>query len=157
MGEKSGRFESPEAFEDQDRFTASWNGGANPVKDIFLRIKAVLLERPGTRLDFHGRPGVSYSLRASRVTGASIRLFALVDVVDDDPENRWLSVCFYADAVTDPEGRGNLIPGGILGQDGQCFDVFGADASLLRYLELRISEAYRHAGDVLSSNGEREK
>ncbi len=140
-------FESPQAGEDLRRFIASWNGGKNPVKDVFLRTKAVLLEFPETRLDFHCRPGVSYSLRASSVAGTSSRLFALVDVVDDDPENRWLSVCFYADAVTDPDEKGNLIPGGILGEDGHCFDVFDEDASLLPYLEARIREAHEHAGE----------
>jgi len=50
-------------------------------------------------------------------------------------------VCFYADAVSDPEGLGNLIPGGIMGNDGYCFDVFEQNASLLQYLEERIREA----------------
>jgi len=144
---KGREFESPEVLEELERFIESWSDGGNEVKDSFLRIKTILLEFPGTTLDFHCRPGVSYSLRASKVIGKSSRLFALVDVVDDDPEERWLSVCFYADAVTDPEGEGNPIPGGILGRDGHCFDVSGEDAALLPYLEARIREAYEHAGD----------
>jgi len=141
-------FEAPEVLEELERFIDSWSGGEKAVKDIFLKIKTAILEYPETRLDFHCRPGVSYSLRASRVIGKSSRLFALVDVVDDDPENRWLSVCFYADAVTDPGGMGNMIPAGILGEDGQCFDVFEEDASLLPYLEARIREAHGHAGET---------
>jgi len=77
--------------------------------------------------------------------------------VDDDPENRWLSVCFYADTVTDPESLGNLVPEGIMGENGYCFDVFEEDSSLFEYLEERIREACKHAGDTLSSNGERER
>ena len=140
------RFASPETLEDLKGFIVSWTGDGNAAKDIFLKIKKVLFEHSETRLEFHCRPGVSYSLRAARVIGTSSRLFALVDVVDDDPADRWLSVCFYADAVSDPEGKGNRIPGGILGEDGHCFDVFDEDGPLLPYLEARISEAYQHAG-----------
>jgi hypothetical protein len=123
-------------------FLDTWNGGESRVRASFLWLKSVFLKLDGTRLDFLARPGVSYSLRAWVFRGGEERLFTLVDVIDDDPENRWLSVCFYAEAVSDPKGLGNLIPGGILGNDGYCFDVFEEDVSLLGYLEARIREAF---------------
>ncbi len=56
-----------------------------------------------------------------------------MDIVEDI-EGRWLSVCFYADTVADPDEKGNLVPKGLLGEDGYCFDVDGADLDLEEYL-----------------------
>ena len=64
----------------------------------------------------------------------------MVDVIDDDPADRWLSVCFFGDTITDPVGMGDLVPGGLLGQDGHCFDVEAV--SMLDYVKERIQEAY---------------
>ncbi|MFZ5563507.1 MAG: hypothetical protein ACOZBW_05595, partial [Thermodesulfobacteriota bacterium] len=72
-------------------------------------------------------------------------LFAVVDVIDDDPGNRWLSVCFYGETITDPDERGGLIPGGLLGEDGYCFDMDEADDALTTYLQKRMDEAYSAA------------
>jgi hypothetical protein len=68
-----------------------------------------------------------------------------MDVIDDDPENRWLSVCFYPDMITDPEEKGVLIPLGLLGEDGYCFDLEEWDADYLQYLETRLNEAREKA------------
>jgi hypothetical protein len=68
-------------------------------------------------------------------------LFAIVDVIDDEPSERWLSVCFYEDMITDPDGRGELIPGGLSGQDGYCFDMYENDEELAAYLLDRLQEA----------------
>jgi hypothetical protein len=89
---------------------------------------------------------VSYSLRASRPGGdgageEGLALFALVDVIDDDPDRRWLSVCFYESLISDPDGLGELIPGGILGEDGYCFNLEAEDPELLTYLRARLDEA----------------
>ncbi|MBW2683786.1 MAG: hypothetical protein JRC69_09555, partial [Deltaproteobacteria bacterium] len=63
------------------------------------------------------------------------------DVIDDDPAERWLSVCFYGDMIADPEQRGEVIPGGLAGSDGYCFDMFEDDKELADYLVDRLVEA----------------
>jgi hypothetical protein len=68
-----------------------------------------------------------------------------MDVIDDDPDSRWLSVCFYPDMITDPEERGNIIPLGLLGEDGYCFDYDEWNEEFLRYLETRLDEAHENA------------
>lgn len=68
----------------------------------------------------------------------------MVDVIEDDP--RWLSVCFYEEMVTDPEERGDSVPGGLLGEDGICFDVDAFDETLLSYIKQRITEASQAGG-----------
>ena len=45
----------------------------------------------------------------------------MVDIIDDDPADRWLSVCFYDELVDDPKGLGDEVPGGLLGEDAKCF------------------------------------
>jgi hypothetical protein len=44
--------------------------------------------------------------------------------------------------VTDPESRGDSVPGGLLGEDGLCFDVESDSEEMLDYLKLRIIEAH---------------
>ena len=69
----------------------------------------------------------------------------MLDVIDDDPGHRWLSVCFYGDMITDPDELGDLIPGGLLGSDGYCFDISEEDDALREYVGVRIQEAYEEA------------
>ena len=69
----------------------------------------------------------------------------MADVIDDDPKERWLSVCFYGDMVTDPEERGDLIPEGLLGDDGYCFDLDEYDEEGLNYILARLTEAHAKA------------
>ena len=141
--EKNG-FASEKAFAEMMEILDSWQDDQQKIKQSFLIIKNMLLERRNTSLDFKSRPGVSYSLRASfkNMNHKKRSLFALVDIIDDDPENRWLSVCFYVETITDPELIGNLIPQGILGEDGYCFDLDAFDEFLLAYIEERVDEAY---------------
>lgn len=94
-------------------------------------------------LNFKSRPGVTYSLRARHLNQLGKPLFAMIDVIDDEP--RWLSVCFYDQMVTDPEDRGDWVPGGLLGEDGLCFDIEGESEELLAYLKKRIIEAHNAA------------
>jgi hypothetical protein len=98
----------------------------------------------GVSFDFYPRPGVSYSLRAKHESQEDRPLFMLIDVIDD-PDARWLSVCFYGSTVADPGELGNLIPQGILGEDGYCFDLEEYDEKFLEYLCLRIDEAHAYA------------
>lgn len=91
-------------------FLETWTTDPNNAKDAFVRFKDFLLTTPDVRFDFKARPGVSYSLRAANAKNDERPLFVLVDVVDDEPEARWLSVCFYADMVNDPNELGDFVP-----------------------------------------------
>jgi hypothetical protein len=71
----------------------------------------------------------------------------MIDVIDDDPGQRWLSVCFYGDMIEDPAELGDLIPEGLLGADGYCFDITESDDQVQDYVSERIREAYVKAGN----------
>jgi hypothetical protein len=123
-----------------ESFVRDWPASYSAGKDGFVALWQQVQGFSGAALEFHARPGVSYSLRGIWRDRASRPLFVMVDVIDDDP--RWLSVCFYGEDVTDPEQRGDLVPGGLLGEDGLCFDIDEADPSVLDYVRQRIDEAY---------------
>lgn len=126
----------------------AWTEDPGSVKKAFLELHDALLRRPHTFSHFVSRPAISYSLRVGIREGVSRYtrpLFALVDIVDGAPGERWLSVCFYADMVTDPENLGNLVPRGLLGEDGHCFDLTAYDKEVLGYLMERIEETYKKA------------
>ena len=65
----------------------------------------------------------------------------LVDVVDDEPEARWLSVCFYADMVNDPEELGDFVPSGLMGKDACCLNLEEDDPAMRDYILARLGEA----------------
>ncbi len=102
-------------------FIDGWTTDASGVKPLFTAMCRTLEAMPGVRVEYKGRPGVSHSLRG--LVQGERPLFVLVDVIDDDPQNRWLSVCFYADLVSDPDEKGDVVPGGLMGEDARCFDV----------------------------------
>ena len=124
-------------------FLQEWNTDTLGVKPVFEACHATLAALPGVTLEFKGRPGVSYSLRAKHAAQSKRPLFVLVDVIDDDPTARWLSVCFYANLVTDPQERGDVVPGGLMGEDACCFDVEDPEAG--EYLLARLQEAHAAA------------
>jgi hypothetical protein len=126
-----------------ETFVQEWPSSSAPARDIFLLFLKQLQGLADSRLEFHARPGVSYSLRGVRQERTVRPLFVMVDVIDDEP--RWLSVCFYGQAITDPEQRGDFVPGGLLGEDGHCFDIEGTDSSLVAYVQGRIVEAHAAA------------
>ena len=113
-----------------------------PAKDVFFKLKELILDFEDVEIDFVERQGISYSLRAKHKKQATRKLFVMVDVIDDNPENRWLSICFYGDMITDPEEKGDLIPGGLLGEDGYCFDLDDFSEQEVNYIVDRIKEAY---------------
>lgn len=129
---------------DIDAFLRDWTHDPGGLADSFARLRQWLSDVPGTVLELVVRPGVSASLRAGPGRGANRPLYALVDVIED-VGGRFLSVCFYADAVTDPDGLGNLVPLGLLGEDGYCFDLDGPDEALMDCLRRRVAEAARPA------------
>ena len=120
----------------------SWTNDPQNNKGVFFKLRDNLIKKEGAIPSFKSRPGVSYSFRASLDKQGENRLFVMVDIIDDDPEGRWLSVCFYGEMITDPDEVGNLIPKGLLGEDGYCFDIYEYDESKVSYVEQRIDEAY---------------
>lgn len=140
------KFASQQEFVELMALMEDWKDGAEKIKTVFLEIKYRLQKKDDTIFNFKSRPGVSYSLRAclNNQNHEKKRLFALVDIIDDDPQNRWLSVCFYTEMVTDPEEIGNLVPEGILGDDGYCFDLYEFDPALIAYVRQRVDEAYQY-------------
>ena len=123
-------------------FIEEWKAPAEQKsnKDTFLRFKDYLANLEGVTLDFVARPGVTYSLRAAHSAQTDKDLFVMVDVIED--AERWLSVCFYGEMITDPEGRGDMVPGGLLGEDATCFDLETVDEGLIDYIEGRLTEAH---------------
>ncbi len=132
-------------LQELERFIEGWEDYSRKIKKSFVRLKDHLGEKEDLAFVFKARPGVSYSLRARHTLQKERELFVIMDVIDDDPENRWLSVCFYPDMISDHEERGILIPFGLLGEDGYCFDFEEWDEEYLRYLLARIDEAHDNA------------
>lgn len=118
-----------------------WTTDNNGMKVAFTEIIQLLESLDGLIYSFKSRPGISHSLRAN-VDNGEEKILTLLDVIDDDPENRWISICFYAETITDPDEEGDLIPGGLLGEDGYCFDLFENDDDSVTYIKDRITEAY---------------
>jgi hypothetical protein len=113
------------------------------MKGAFIRLKQRMSGKKHVTFTFISRPGVSYSLRASmgNLGKGGRPLFVMIDIIDDDSENRWLSVCFYADMIEDPDEKGDFVPEGLLGEDGYCFDLYEHDEDMILYIEQRIDEA----------------
>ncbi len=123
-------------------FITNWKTHSLDMKNGFIMLIDSLKDKAGIEFDFVERPGVSYSLRPKHNHQKDRNLFAMMDVIDDNPEERWLSICFYEDMITDPEGMGELIPEGLSGSDGYCFDLYDHDEEELNYLKKRLEEAY---------------
>ena len=125
-------------------FMDAWLDDSLGTKPIFHDLLGNLLEKENVNIEFFGRPGISYSFRGTHEGQNDRPLFVMIDVIDDDPKARWFSVCFYGDAIEDPDERGDLIPEGLLGSDGYCFDIIESDEPLKKYVCERIQEAYEN-------------
>lgn len=132
-------------------FIAGWQKDELGTRDAFVHLGDLLLKKEHSLVSFQARPGITYSLRG-HISAAQKKegpLYAMVDVIDDDPDQRWLSICFYGERISDPEERGDFVPGGLLGQDALCFDYDGQDEELLGYIARRIAEAYQATQDLV--------
>ncbi len=127
-------------------FIEQWKEDPLNVRQAFIKWRDYFLSVPKLRLEFNARPGISYSLRAVPASQAEPSPLVLVDVVDDEPSSRWLSVCFYADMVSDPEEIGDFVPSGLLGKDALCFNYDTDDPGLRDYIAARLKEAVRASG-----------
>jgi hypothetical protein len=128
-----------------DTFIDSWSETDTKNRQAFIELYNHLQSLDKITLEFNERPGVSYSLRPRHNSQTKRSLFAMVDVIDDDPDERWLSVCFYGEMISDPKEMGDLIPEGLLGEDGYCFDLYEYDADEIEYLKQRLSQAHENA------------
>ena len=124
-----------------DAFIEEWKETPEKNKAAFLHFREYLAGKEGVRLEFIPRTGVTYSLRAAHTARKKRELFVMVDVIEDNP--RWLSVCFYNEMITDPDEKGNYVPKGLLREDAVCFDIEERDEELIRYIEIRLDEAYQ--------------
>ena len=127
--------------EELTTFLDSWSTDPNRTKPCFMAFKEHLEGLDGVRFDFAARPGITYSLRVAHANQQKRGLFAMVDIIDDDPADRWLSVCFYKKLVDDPKGLSDEVPGGLMGEDAACFDLYESDDSLVEYIKERFSTA----------------
>ena len=123
----------------------NWKDNDNKTRSAFVGFVDHLKAMEGISLSFKGRPGVSYSVRARHEAQKDRDLFVLVDVIDDDPSDRWLSVCFYADMVNDADEEGDWVPGGLMGEDACCFNLEEDDAAIRDYIKARLTDAYNSA------------
>jgi len=138
-------FLTHEDFTNLSDVLLKWTSDEVNMKDAFLRLSNRFSEKNEAVLSFVPRPGISYSFRARiKAKDEEGTLITMIDIVDDDPDNRWLSICFYGDHVTDPDEEGDLVPGGLLGEDGYCFDLYENNEGAITYLEQRIDEAYEN-------------
>jgi hypothetical protein len=125
---------------------AAWEDTPQRTRAAFEHLRDHLTAKDNLKLSFIPRPGVTYSLRAQHTEQRQRDLFVMVDVIDDDPLDRWLSVCFYKEMVSDPEDNGDFVPEGLLGEDALCFDIEAWEENLLAYVKKRLDEAFRFAG-----------
>ena len=126
-------------------FLSQWTDNARQTKKAFHRLQDHLVRKPALAFEMVARPGVSYSLRAKHGRQNQRPLFAMIDIIDDDPDQRWLSVCFYGEMISDPDEIGDFVPEGLLGEDAHCFDIEAWDDHLMTYVMARLDEAYDKA------------
>ena len=124
-------------------FIEEWQEDDCKSKASFLYLKNFLESLPDVLVDFKPRPGVTYSLRGGHPRLTKKPLFTMIDVIEGEP--RWLSICFYAEMIADPDEKGDFVPGGLLGEDGHCFDIEEYNEKAIKYVAQRIQEAYDKA------------
>ncbi len=76
-------------------FLEEWKIDPPNVKPAFIDYMNFLESAPDIVTDFKSRPQISYSLRARNTSQTNRDLFVLIDVVDDDPQNRWLFMLIW--------------------------------------------------------------
>ncbi|PIE58400.1 MAG: hypothetical protein CSA33_02985 [Desulfobulbus propionicus] len=123
-----------------DIFLDQWQESEKGTKKAFVQLRNYLEQMKKVAVQFHARPGITYSLRGVLASDPENSLFVMVDVIEDVP--KWLSVCFYGAMITDPDGKGDFVPAGLLGEDAVCFDIEVYDEQELAYVEQRMAEAY---------------
>ena len=131
------------SYDDIDSFIRDWQDDPERIKEGFVYFKNLVESMDSTLFEFIQRQGLTYSLRVKHKEQQEKPLFVLIDVIEAEP--RWLSICFYAELITDPEELGDFVPGGLLGEDAYCYDMEEYNSEMVGYLEARIQEAYVNA------------
>ena len=132
-------------MEELNSFISEWEDTESKTKQAFTELIEHLQKTENITLDFNARPGITYSLRPKHNNQKNRALYAMIDVIDDDPKEKWLSICFYGDMISDPDEMGDLIPDGLLGDDGHCFDMYEYNAQEVEYIKNRLDDAYKSA------------
>ncbi len=132
-------------MQELENFINTWKETDSETKKAFTELLYHLKSLEDISFEFIARPKISFSLRPRHISQKNRTLFAMVDVIDDDPDDRWLSVCFYGEMITDPDEAGDLVPEGLLGEDGYCFDLYEYDADEMDYLKQRLTQAWENA------------
>jgi len=130
---------------DLEAFLSTWPEDQSDLKRVYLEFIETVKSKPLASWSFVSRPGISYSFRAQASNSNTERkrpVFLLMDVIPEPEGPFWLSVCFYEDEITDPDGKGNAIPQGLFQETGYCFDMDDGEGAMPAYLKQRIDEAY---------------
>ena len=135
----------PDIMAEIEALAKGWDDGGSGVKKAFESLRDHLFGKEACLYFYKARPGVSYSIRAVHKDQQKRDFFIIFDVIDDDPSDRWLSICFYGDMISDPDEMGDLIPGGLGGDDGYCFDLNDGSEEEVAYVAKRIDEAWTKA------------
>ena len=125
---------------------ASWTEDPKGNKGSFLQLQQHVQEMADVKVSYVARPGISYSLRVQHVNQNKRPVLAVIDIIDDDPSDRWLSACFYREMIRDTHGLGDEVPEGLHGEDACCFDMYQWDDDLVEYIKVRLTEAWQAAG-----------
>ena len=121
-------------------FFDEWNVDINGVKTACEILLTTMASFSGVKLVFLHRPGISFSVRMLPSDNQE-KIIALLDIIDDAPEERWASLCFDASRIVDVEELGDLVPQGLQGYDACCFDYDKEDMGFLAYLKARLQES----------------
>lgn len=131
-----------------EQFLEQWKEDGAGMRTFFGQIYEYLKQQGNVSLDFKARPGISYSLRAKHNNQKKRDLYVLVDVIDDEPDDRWLSICFYAESLSEElQEHGDVVPGGLMGEDACCFDVSEDDEDYEPVLLRCLDAAHKFASD----------
>lgn len=111
---------------DIDNFLLNWGEDSLEVKELFTRLYGLLRQCPALTLSWNARPEVVYALRATLKEAKSADIsgdIARMDIIDDDPEERWLSIRLNAALAGRCRKDWEVLPGGLSGHDALCIDV----------------------------------
>ena len=85
---------------DLESFISGWEVDPAGVKDVFVGLKGALESLSETKIHFHARPGITYSMRGEKTSQSERQLFVLVDAqrqADSELSTAAWSVTRYVD------------------------------------------------------------
>lgn len=129
-----------------DCFLRDWGLDSLEVKRLFSQLYKLLQGCPALTLHWDARPEVVYSLRAALKEAKSPGIsgdVALIDIIDDDPEERWLSIRLNAELIGCCHKEWEILPGGLSGHDALCIDVDENEEGLSDYLVELFEDALK--------------